>query len=386
MMNMKQPIKVMTIFGTRPEAIKMAPLVLELKKRPEEFEAIVTVTAQHREMLDQVLSIFDIQPDYDLNIMKDRQTLIDVTTRGLEGLDDVMKKVKPDIVLVHGDTTTTFIAGLAAFYNQIQVGHVEAGLRTWNKYSPYPEEMNRQLTGVLADLHFAPTDKSAANLQAENKKEEQIFVTGNTAIDALKTTVKETYEHEVLTKLGDDRLILLTAHRRENLGEPMKNMFRAVKRIVDEHEDVQVVYPVHLNPVVRETANDILGNDPRIHLIEPLDVIDFHNFAERAHIILTDSGGVQEEAPSLGVPVLVLRDTTERPEGIEAGTLKLAGTEEETIYALAKELLIDEDVYKQMSQASNPYGDGLASKRICDAISYYFNRRENRPEAFNPLS
>ncbi|MDO6846461.1 UDP-N-acetylglucosamine 2-epimerase (non-hydrolyzing) [Priestia megaterium] len=383
---MKQPIKVMTIFGTRPEAIKMAPLVLELKKRPEEFEAIVTVTAQHREMLDQVLSIFDIQPDYDLNIMKDRQTLMDVTTRGLEGLDDVMKKVKPDIVLVHGDTTTTFIAGLAAFYNQIQVGHVEAGLRTWNKYSPYPEEMNRQLTGVLADLHFAPTDKSAANLQAENKKEERIFVTGNTAIDALKTTVKETYEHEVLTKLGDDRLILLTAHRRENLGEPMKNMFRAVKRIVDEHEDVQVVYPVHLNPVVRETANDILGNDPRIHLIEPLDVIDFHNFAERAHIILTDSGGVQEEAPSLGVPVLVLRDTTERPEGIEAGTLKLAGTEEETIYTLAKELLIDEDVYKQMSQASNPYGDGLASKRICDTISYYFNRRENRPEAFNPLS
>lgn len=386
MMNMKQPIKVMTIFGTRPEAIKMAPLVLELKKRPEEFEAIVTVTAQHREMLDQVLSIFDIQPDYDLNIMKDRQTLMDVTTRGLEGLDDVMKKVKPDIVLVHGDTTTTFIAGLAAFYNQIQVGHVEAGLRTWNKYSPYPEEMNRQLTGVLADLHFAPTDKSAANLQAENKKEERIFVTGNTAIDALKTTVKETYEHEVLTKLGDDRLILLTAHRRENLGQPMKNMFRAVKRIVNEHEDVQVVYPVHLNPVVRETANDILGNDPRIHLIEPLDVIDFHNFAERAHIILTDSGGVQEEAPSLGVPVLVLRDTTERPEGIEAGTLKLAGTEEETIYTLAKELLIDKDVYKQMSQASNPYGDGLASKRICDAISYYFNRRENRPEAFNPLS
>ncbi|GMG76629.1 UDP-N-acetylglucosamine 2-epimerase (non-hydrolyzing) [Priestia megaterium] len=385
-MNMKQPIKVMTIFGTRPEAIKMAPLVLELKKRPEEFEAIVTVTAQHREMLDQVLSIFDIQPDYDLNIMKDRQTLMDVTTRGLQGLDDVMKKVKPDMVLVHGDTTTTFIAGLAAFYNQIQVGHVEAGLRTWNKYSPYPEEMNRQLTGVLADLHFAPTDKSAANLQVENKKEERIFVTGNTAIDALKTTVKETYEHEVLTKLGDDRLILLTAHRRENLGEPMKNMFRAVKRIVDEHEDVQVVYPVHLNPVVRETANDILGNDPRIHLIEPLDVIDFHNFAERAHIILTDSGGVQEEAPSLGVPVLVLRDTTERPEGIEAGTLKLAGTEEETIYTLAKELLIDEGVYKQMSQASNPYGDGLASKRICDAISYYFNRRENRPEAFNPLS
>src|SRR6478609_290891 len=385
-MNMKQPIKVMTIFGTRPEAIKMAPLVLELKKRPEEFEAIVTVTAQHREMLDQVLSIFDIQPDYDLDILKQNQSLVQITTRALEGLDKVMKETKPDIVLVHGDTSTTFAASLAAYYNQAAVGHVEASLRTWDKYSPYPEEMNRQLTGVLADLHFAPTDKSAANLQAENKKEERIFVTGNTAIDALKTTVKETYEHEVLTKLGDDRLILLTAHRRENLGEPMKNMFRAVKRIVDEHEDVQVVYPVHLNPVVRETANDILGNDPRIHLIEPLDIIDFHNFAERAHIILTDSGGVQEEAPSLGVPVLVLRDTTERPEGIEAGTLKLAGTEEETIYALAKELLIDEDLYKQMSQASNPYGDGLASKRICDAISYYFNRRENRPEAFNPLS
>src|SRR6478752_7732510 len=381
-MNMKQPIKVMTIFGTRPEAIKMAPLVLELKKRPEEFEAIVTVTAQHREMLDQVLSIFDIQPDYDLNIMKDRQTLMDVTTRGLEGLDDVMKKVKPDIVLVHVDTTTTFIAGLAAFYNQIQVGHVEAGLRTWNKYSPYPEEMNRQLTGVLADLHFAPTDKSAANLQAENKKEERIFVTGNTAIDALKTTVKETYEHEVLTKLGDDRLILLTAHRRENLGEPMKNMFRAVKRIVDEHEDVQVVYPVHLNPVVRETANDILGNDPRIHLIEPLDVIDFHNFAERAHIILTDSGGVQEEAPSLGVPVLVLRDTTERPEGIEAGTLKLAGTEEETIYSMAKELLTNPTEYHKMAKAANPYGDGEASRRICEAIRFYFKQTDQRPDEY----
>ncbi|MDF2057781.1 UDP-N-acetylglucosamine 2-epimerase (non-hydrolyzing) [Priestia megaterium] len=370
---MQQRIKVMTIFGTRPEAIKMAPLVLELNKRSEEFESIVTVTAQHREMLDQVLRVFDITPDHDLNIMKDRQTLMDVTTRGLQGLDQVMKEVQPDIVLVHGDTTTTFIAGLAAFYNQIKVGHVEAGLRTWNKYSPYPEEMNRQLTGVLADLHFAPTTKSAHNLLQENKKEETLFITGNTAIDALKTTVLEEYSHPVLDRLGNDRLILLTAHRRENLGEPMRNMFRAIKRIVEEHDDVQVVYPVHLNPVVRELADEVLGNDPRIQLIEPLEVVDFHNFASRAHIILTDSGGVQEEAPSLGVPVLVLRDTTERPEGIEAGTLKLAGVEEETIYSLAKELLTNEEEYARMSKASNPYGDGLASKRIADAISEYFS-------------
>lgn len=370
---LQQRIKVMTIFGTRPEAIKMAPLVLELNKRSEEFESIVTVTAQHREMLDQVLRVFDITPDHDLNIMKDRQTLMDVTTRGLQGLNQVMKEVQPDIVLVHGDTTTTFIAGLAAFYNQIKVGHVEAGLRTWNKYSPYPEEMNRQLTGVLADLHFAPTTKSAHNLLQENKKEETLFITGNTAIDALKTTVLEEYSHPVLDRVGDDRLILLTAHRRENLGEPMRNMFRAIKRIVEEHDDVQVVYPVHLNPVVRELADEVLGNDPRIQLIEPLEVVDFHNFASRAHIILTDSGGVQEEAPSLGVPVLVLRDTTERPEGIEAGTLKLAGVEEETIYSLAKELLTNEEEYARMSKASNPYGDGLASKRIADAISEYFN-------------
>ncbi len=370
---LEQRIKVMTIFGTRPEAIKMAPLVLELNKRSEEFESIVTVTAQHREMLDQVLRVFDITPDHDLNIMKDRQTLMDVTTRGLQGLDQVMKEVQPDIVLVHGDTTTTFIAGLAAFYNQIKVGHVEAGLRTWNKYSPYPEEMNRQLTGVLADLHFAPTTKSAHNLLQENKKEETLFITGNTAIDALKTTVLEEYSHPVLDRVGNDRLILLTAHRRENLGEPMRNMFRAIKRIVEEHDDVQVVYPVHLNPVVRELADEVLGNDPRIQLIEPLEVVDFHNFASRAHIILTDSGGVQEEAPSLGVPVLVLRDTTERPEGIEAGTLKLAGVEEETIYSLAKELLTNEEEYARMSKASNPYGDGFASKRIADAISEYFS-------------
>ncbi|HFJ9425769.1 non-hydrolyzing UDP-N-acetylglucosamine 2-epimerase [Bacillus cereus] len=371
---MTERLKVMTIFGTRPEAIKMAPLVLELQKHPEKIESIVTVTAQHRQMLDQVLSIFGITPDFDLNIMKDRQTLIDVTTRGLEGLDKVMKEAKPDIVLVHGDTTTTFIASLAAFYNQIPVGHVEAGLRTWDKYSPYPEEMNRQLTGVMADLHFSPTAKSATNLQKENKDESRIFITGNTAIDALQTTVKETYSHPVLEKLGNDRLVLMTAHRRENLGEPMRNMFRAIKRLVDKHEDVQVVYPVHMNPVVREIANEILGEHNRIHLIEPLDVIDFHNVAARSYLMLTDSGGVQEEAPSLGVPVLVLRDTTERPEGIEAGTLKLAGTDEETIFGLADELLSDKEAHDKMAKASNPYGDGRASERIVEAILQHFDK------------
>jgi UDP-N-acetylglucosamine 2-epimerase (non-hydrolysing) len=366
--------KVMTIFGTRPEAIKMAPLVLELEKHTDDIESIVTVTAQHRQMLDQVLDTFGIKPDFDLNIMKDRQTLIDVTTRGLEGLDAVMKEAKPDIVLVHGDTTTTFIASLAAFYNQIAVGHVEAGLRTFNKYSPYPEEMNRQLTGVMADLHFSPTEVSAENLRRENKPEDRIVVTGNTAIDALKTTVREEYSHPVLEKIGTDRMILLTAHRRENLGQPMRNMFRAIKRLIEEHDDVQVVYPVHMNPAVREVANEVLGNDPRIHLIEPLEVLDFHNFAARSFIILTDSGGVQEEAPSLGKPVLVLRDTTERPEGIAAGTLKLAGTDEETIYGLAKELLTDEEKYASMSKASNPYGDGEASRRIVEALKVYLNR------------
>ncbi|MED2915960.1 UDP-N-acetylglucosamine 2-epimerase (non-hydrolyzing) [Bacillus sp. AR8-1] len=371
---MTERLKVMTIFGTRPEAIKMAPLVLELQKHPEKIKSIVTVTAQHRQMLDQVLNIFGITPDFDLNIMKDRQTLIDVTTRGLEGLDKVMKEAKPDIVLVHGDTTTTFIASLAAFYNQIPVGHVEAGLRTWDKYSPYPEEMNRQLTGVMADLHFSPTAKSATNLQKENKDESRIFITGNTAIDALQTTVKETYSHPVLEKLGNDRLVLMTAHRRENLGEPMRNMFRAIKRLVDKHEDVQVVYPVHMNPVVREIANEILGEHNRIHLIEPLDVIDFHNVAARSYLMLTDSGGVQEEAPSLGVPVLVLRDTTERPEGIEAGTLKLAGTDEETIFGLADELLSDKEAHDKMAKASNPYGDGRASERIVEAILQHFNK------------
>ncbi|MCF7616385.1 non-hydrolyzing UDP-N-acetylglucosamine 2-epimerase [Bacillus sonorensis] len=366
-------IKVMTIFGTRPEAIKMAPLVLELKKYPDHIESLVTVTAQHRQMLDQVLNAFSIQPDFDLNIMKDRQTLADITTRALSKLNELLIEEKPDIVLVHGDTTTTFVGSLAAFYNQISVGHVEAGLRTRNKYSPFPEEINRQITGVIADLHFAPTEKSKQNLLEENKDPEQIYVTGNTAIDALKTTVRDDYHHEVLDQLGDDRMILLTAHRRENIGKPMENMFRAIKRIVEEHDDVQVVYPVHLNPVVRETAEQILGSLDRVHLIEPLEVIDFHNFASKSYLILTDSGGVQEEAPSLGKPVLVLRDTTERPEGIEAGTLKLAGIEEEVIYKLTKQLLRDEEEYKKMSKASNPYGDGHASKRIVEALLQYFS-------------
>lgn len=376
-----KPIKVMTIFGTRPEAIKMAPLVLEFQKHPEFFTPIVAVTAQHRQMLDQVLDLFSIQPDYDLNIMKDRQTLADITTKALSGLDRVMKEAEPDIVLVHGDTTTTFAASLAAYYNQIIIGHVEAGLRTWNKYSPYPEEMNRQLTGTLADLHFAPTLQAEQNLVQEHKTN-HIFVTGNTATDALKTTVQAAYSHPVLSALGEDRLVLLTAHRRENLGEPMRNIFRAVKRIVMEQEDVQVVYPVHLNPAVRELAEEILGNDPRIHLIEPLDVLDFHNFAARAYLILTDSGGIQEEAPSLGVPVLVLRDTTERPEGIAAGTLRLAGTDEETVYELTHELLTNRDEHDKMSKASNPYGDGHASERIAKAIRYYFKQIDMPPNRF----
>ncbi|MBS4213091.1 UDP-N-acetylglucosamine 2-epimerase (non-hydrolyzing) [Bacillus sp. FJAT-49825] len=375
-------LKVMTVFGTRPEAIKMAPLVKELEKHPVQIKSIVTVTAQHREMLDQVLNIFEITPDYDLNIMKERQSLVGVTTRALEGLDQVLAEVKPDIVLVHGDTSTTFVASLAAFYHQIPIGHVEAGLRTHNKYSPYPEEMNRQLTGVLADLHFSPTVQSKQNLLVENKKEESIFITGNTAIDALKTTVKSQYSHPVLDRLGGDRLVLMTAHRRENTGKPMENMFNAIRRLVEKHDDVQVVYPVHMNPVVREIAGRILGDNDRIHLIEPLDVIDFHNFASQAYLILTDSGGVQEEAPSLGVPVLVLRDTTERPEGIAAGTLKLAGTDEETIFGMADELLTDSAAHDQMAKASNPYGDGIASGRIVQAILYHFGKRGDRPEDF----
>lgn len=375
-------IKVMSIFGTRPEAIKMAPLVHELRKYPEDIEAQVTVTAQHREMLDQVLRLFQIEPDYDLNIMQERQTLTDVTVRALTGLEDVIKKARPDIILVHGDTTTTFVASLAAFYNQIAIGHVEAGLRTYRKDSPFPEEMNRQLTGVMADLHFAPTRRAALNLLQEHKTEETIYITGNTAIDALKTTVRQDYTHPILEGLGSSRLVLMTAHRRENWGQPMENIFRAVRRLVDDVEDIQVVYPVHLNPRVQEPAHAILGGHERIHLIDPLDVLDFHNFAARSYLILTDSGGIQEEAPSLGVPVLVLRDTTERPEGVEAGTLKLAGTQEEAVYRLAHQLLTDERLHQEMARASNPYGDGEASRRIVEAILHYFGRRAQPPAPF----
>lgn len=360
-------LKVMTVFGTRPEAIKMAPLIKELENR-DNIDSIVCVTAQHREMLDQVLEIFNINPDYDLNLMKSNQTLTSITANVLEELNTVINEVKPDIVLVHGDTTTTLSASLAAFYNQCKVGHVEAGLRTYNKYSPYPEEINRQVTGVIADLHFAPTNESKKNLIKEGKCESDIYVTGNTAIDALKTTVKSNYTNEIIDKIGNDRIILLTAHRRENLGDTMKNMFLAIKKIVEEFNDVQVVYPVHLNPKVRDVADEILGDNKKIHLIEPLNVVDFHNFMEKSYIIMTDSGGIQEEAPSLGKPVLVLRDTTERPEGVEAGTLKLVGTNKENIYEATKELLTDKEVYKAMSTASNPYGDGFASKYIVDII------------------
>lgn len=360
-------IKVMTVFGTRPEAIKMAPLVKELQKR-ENIETIVCVTAQHRQMLDQVLDTFQITPDYDLDIMKSGQTLTQITSRVLEGMEKVIQEVKPDIVLVHGDTSTTYAGALAAFYNQVKIGHVEAGLRTYNKYSPFPEEMNRQMVGVMADFHFAPTLQSRDNLLHEGKKEDTIFVTGNTAIDALQTTVKKDYHHPVLDWIGEDKMILLTAHRRENLGEPMRHMFRAIKRIVDEHADLKVVYPIHMNPLVRDTAKEIFGDMDRVRLIEPLEVLDFHNFIAKSYIILTDSGGIQEEAPSLGKPVLVLRDTTERPEGIAAGTLKLVGTEEETIYETFKLLLEDEVEYQKMSHASNPYGDGHASERIADIL------------------
>lgn len=373
--------KIMTIFGTRPEAIKMAPLVLQLKKDTE-LDPIVVVTAQHREMLDQVLDIFDITPDYDLNIMKQGQTLTEVTARVLTGLETVIKEAAPDMILVHGDTTTTFAGSLAAFYNEVAIGHVEAGLRTWNKYSPFPEEMNRQMTGILADLHFAPTEEAAYNLEQEHKKPESIVITGNTAIDALSTTVRESYANEILNHVEGKKMILLTAHRRENIGEPMHNIFKAVRRITDEHEDVVIVYPMHKNPKVREIAGMYLADHPRIHLIEPLDVIDFHNFAARSHFILTDSGGVQEEAPSLGKPVIVLRDTTERPEGVKAGTLKLAGIEEQEIYRLTKELLTDENLFAEMSRASNPYGDGQTSQRIVDHIKFYFGLTAEKPESF----
>ena len=359
--------KVMLVFGTRPEAIKMCPLVNELKTR-KNIETIVCVTGQHRQMLDQVLEAFHVVPDYDLSIMKQKQTLFDITTNILNGIKVVLEKVKPDVVLVHGDTSTTFVTALACFYLQIPIGHVEAGLRTYNVYSPYPEEFNRQAVSIISQYNFAPTELSRQNLLKEGRKPETIYVTGNTAIDALKTTVRANYTHPELEWAADNRLILITAHRRENLGKPMENMFRAIRRVLDEHPDVKAIYPIHMNPVVRETANTILGDDKRIHIIEPLDVLDFHNFQSRSFMILTDSGGIQEEAPSLGKPVLVMRDTTERPEGIAAGTLKLVGVEEEVIYQNFKRLLEDVDEYARMSNASTPYGDGFACKRIADIL------------------
>lgn len=365
-------VKVMSVFGTRPEAIKMAPLVLEIEKY-EDLESVVVVTAQHREMLDQVLEIFKIKPDYDLNIMQANQTLSDITSRALVKLDAVIKEEKPDIVLVHGDTTTAYAASLAGFYNQVKVGHVEAGLRTWNISSPFPEEANRQMIDVLSDLYFAPTQNSANNLINEGKDSAKISITGNTVIDALSETVEDHYNHDALKNIGeDDKLILMTMHRRENLGQPMREVFTAAREVVDKYEDIHLVYPVHLNPKVKELANDVLGNHERIHLIEPLDVFDFHNFSYRSYFIMSDSGGVQEEAPSFNVPVLVLRDTTERPEGVEAGTLKLIGTDYDIVKDNMIELLSNEETYKKMSNAKNPYGDGLASKRIVNEIKKYF--------------
>lgn len=359
--------KVMLVFGTRPEAIKMCPLVNELKTR-KNIDTIVCVTGQHRQMLDQVLEAFNVTADYDLSVMKERQTLFDVTTNILERIKCVLEEVKPDVVLVHGDTSTTFVTALACFYMQIPVGHVEAGLRTYNIYSPYPEEFNRQAVSIISSYNFAPTELSKDNLIKEGKDPASIYVTGNTAIDALKTTVCDNYINEHLEWAKGSRLIMITAHRRENLGEPMKNMFKAIRRVMDEHPDVKAIYPIHMNPVVRETANQILSGEDRIRIIEPLEVLDFHNFLARSFLILTDSGGIQEEAPSLGKPVLVMRDTTERPEGIKAGTLKLVGTDEETIYNSFTELLTNEKVYNAMSKASNPYGDGYACKRIADIL------------------
>ncbi len=378
---MSSKIKVMSVFGTRPEAVKMAPLVLELRKYPEQIESIVCVTAQHRQLLDQVLDFFKIEPDYDLNVMQQRQTLTGTTVRVMEGLDPVLQESRPDIVLVHGDTQTCFLASYAAFLKQIQVGHVEAGLRTWNKLSPYPEEMNRQLAGVLSDVHFAPTEWSANNLRKENKPEERIYVTGNTATDVFEYTVDSGFKHPVLDWAKGKRMILMTAHRSESIGEPHLNIFRAVKRIADEFEDVAFVYPVHPNPAVREPANEVLSDHPRIKLIDPLDVFEFHNFYPHTFMIMTDSGGLQEEAPSFGVPTLVLRDTTERPEGIEARTLELVGTNEEDVYSRAKALLTDAELYERMSKAANPYGDGQASKRIVQAILHHFGQG-HRPEPF----
>lgn len=359
--------KVMLVFGTRPEAIKMCPLVNELKTR-EEIETIVCVTGQHRQMLDQVLEAFNVVPDFDLSIMKSKQTLFDITANILTSIKSVLEEVKPDVVLVHGDTSTTFVTALACFYLQIPVGHVEAGLRTYNIYSPFPEEFNRQAVGIISKYNFAPTSLSKQNLINEGKAEDTIYITGNTAIDALKTTVRDDYTHPELDWANGSRLIMITAHRRENLGEPMKNMFRAIRRVMNEHPDVKAIYPIHMNPIVRQTADEILGGEERIRIIEPLDVLDFHNFLARSYMILTDSGGIQEEAPSLGKPVLVMRDTTERPEGIAAGTLKLVGTDEEVIYNSFKLLLEDNNEYSKMSNASNPYGDGMACKRIADIL------------------
>ncbi len=374
-------IKVMTVFGTRPEAIKMAPVVKKLEAASE-IKSIVCVTAQHREMLDQVLNTFNIKPDYDLNIMSSGQTLEQITTRALNGLSEIIRKEKPEIVLVHGDTTTTFVASLASFYNQIKVGHVEAGLRTFNKYEPFPEEMNRKLTGVLTDLHFSPTPNAKKNLLNEGIDEKNIFITGNTVIDALQTTIKENYKFSV-KKLNQidfsKKIITMTAHRRENLGEPLKNICRAVFKIVEKYNDVEVVYAVHKNPVVRDTVYSILGNHSRIHLIEPLDMDDMHNFLNKSYLVLTDSGGLQEEVPSMGKPVLVLRNVTERPEGIEAGTLKLAGTNENNVVKLASELIESTEAYNDMAQKKNPFGDGQASERIVEAIKYWFDRRKDRP-------
>lgn len=380
-------IKVLSIFGTRPEAIKMAPLVKALEA-DSRFESYVCVTAQHRDMLDQVLEIFGIQPDFDLDIMKDRQTLTDITINALSGLEKVIKELQPDIILVHGDTTTTFVGSLAAFYNKVRIGHVEAGLRTFNKYSPYPEEMNRKLTGAMADIHFSPTGTSKENLLREGVQEENIYITGNTAIDALKTTVKKDFEFytEELKKLDYDkkRIIMVTAHRRENLGEPLENICRALKVIAEAHQDVEIVYAVHKNPAVRETVFGILDNVPRVHLLDPLDVDEMHNLMDRCFMVLTDSGGLQEEAPSLGKPVLVLRSETERPEAIEFGTLKLAGINEKDILELAETLLTDEKEYLKMANAVNPYGDGNASARIIDSLLYYFGAAKTRPGDFRP--
>lgn len=357
----------MLVFGTRPEAIKMCPLVNELKTR-DNIKTIVCVTGQHRQMLDQVLGAFNVEPDYDLSIMKQGQTLFDITTNILNRIKEVLETELPDVVLVHGDTSTTFVTALACFYMQIPIGHVEAGLRTYNIYSPYPEEFNRQAVSIISKYNFAPTELSKQNLIKEGKDPSSIFITGNTAIDALKTTVRDDYTHPELEWAKDSRLIVITAHRRENLGEPMRNMFRAIRRVMDEHPDVKAIYPIHMNQLVRDTAKEILGDDDRIHIIEPLEVLDFHNFLNRSYMILTDSGGIQEEAPSLGKPVLVMRDTTERPEGIAAGTLKLVGTDEENIYQHFKLLLEDADEYKKMSKASNPYGDGFACRRIADIL------------------